>query len=269
MKTKIDKSIVSMVLALMVIVCLFIPVVTSYYIDDRTYNHIILVEGDYINGTVINPEYEVNFTQVNTLFTSKQNRGYEPNNDSYYTEMQGIDQVYYGNWVTYIGNGTNQVNADFNIMDNDTTNNMYLIPLEIKSHDIIDYDFLRLTTDCTHSGIRIYSTAIRNKFADINGYRLLVFDVSEKATAKANINENVLLAFGGDLATLNLDEENENWTFKLEGFYLTNSDTYFWSDEHLYYSSIGISIAIMVIAFTFSTQIIDVKIDNQRPKRKR
>lgn len=261
-----DRKIAGMIMALLVIVILFVPAYVGYEIEQRTVTHIQSIEGLYENGTVISPVEPVDKTHVESLWFGETKTGADANNDSVYVKFQGVNYVYYSNFVSYIGNDTYTVTPNYTIHSLPATYRQILIPLNITTHDMVEFDFIRLTTNSEHA----WHDLIWNDGGDQwllmdqirNDTYMIINSVSTRGAFLTAPDGQMYLSFSG------LDITDAVFNFKLEGFNLDEEHQFFWTDEHLYFGTIGIAFTVMLVCAVFTTNFVDIKFD-KGPGKKR
>lgn len=281
---KISPSIVKMIMALLTIAILFVPAITMYEAEKQTVNRVLTLHGLYDEGDIIYLK-NINKTEVELQFLNEIIIGSSSNNDSYvYADDNSVKELYYGNWVTYIGNGTYQVNYDKNEAPFTITELRWILgfPLDINGTTLATYDFIKVTMtgqDFPHPlwfkqwslfplFIGAYERLAWALDQNVNTphIKLLIMTYGEK------LGFTQLVDFNGypdyncyiDLASVpHIPESKEfgdgNFTFKIQAFNLNEEHQVFWEEEQLLYLSLGISISIMTVATAFSTNIIDIK----------
>ena len=269
---KSKKPIMSMIMALLVVLVLFIPAITSWYIDDRHTTQILSVQGEYENGTILHPYEPVNQNQVFNMFIGEVKVGEMSNNDSYYLKHQGVDYINFTNFVSYIGNGNYTCTPNYTIHSVPFQWREIGIPLNITNGDIAKFDFIRLTSNDEHTSkyLRfrtIYSGGSLNTafLQTSNDTYISINSFQRKAQLNVLPNEKIYLTWNGQTPT-SIDDTDLTWQFKIEGYNLTETDAYFWSDEHLYITSMGIAFVILLVGFILTTDYIDIKFDTKRRK---
>lgn len=280
---KIIQKIAKQIMAILVIAVLFIPGLIMYEAEKQTVNRVIELEGLYLDGTIINIT-PINKTHVESQFFNEVIIGSVLNNDSYIYADNGITkQLYYPNWVTYIGNGTYHINID-------TTEPNFTIaplvsrfgmPININGTTFAKFDFVRITmnqhsypydvwfkywfpfkpliwagerstfsleqnTEITHTilfPLLHYYRLDFTQYVDINGYPDFNIFVELWATT-------------------------DNFTLKIEGFNFDETHKVFWNEEKILYLSLGFTASILTVGTVFSTKLINIKTGNKKIKRK-
>jgi len=262
-----NKKIVGMVLAIMVIAILFIPAYASYEIEKRTVTNILTVEGLYENGTAFETLEPVNQAHFESMFWGEIKTGESPNNDSVYVKVQGLEYVYYSNFVSYIGNGTYAVTPNYTIHTTPFTLRWIAVPMNVTTHQLAEYDFLRLTTDSKHAWndlVYRYFGANYIYFDEIrNDTFMIINSLGTKSQLLSAPDEPVYIFFTG------IDDTDVVFNFKFEGFNLNDEHQFYWQDEHLVFGSVGVSLSVMIMCALFTTNFIDVKFDKVKNGRRK
>lgn len=291
---KINPKISKQIMAILVIAVLFIPGLIMYEAEKQTVNRVLTFQGLYDEGDIISIR-NINKTEIELQFLNEVIIGSSSNNDSFiYADNNIVKELYYGNWITYIGNGTYQVNYDKNDVPFTITALEWNlgIPLSINGTTLSNYDFIKITMvgqdfyhplwfkywsffpvwieagerlalrldnniDITHTKLLILSANIKsdfNQYVDWNGYPDL--DIYIQFQAVPYIPESV-------------DFGDGNFTFKIQGFNLNTEHKVFWNEEKLLYLSLGFTASILTVGTVFSTKLIDIKTGNKKIKRKK
>lgn len=261
MKDKETKRVIRWVLSLMVIAVLFIPALAVYEIEARTETRILAVEGLYINGTAF-PTYEpVDKTQIKHMYSGETVILNQANNDSYYLGFP--KDIAYTNFLTYIGNNTNTVIPNYTIQ---SAPYEIVIPLNISTHELASYDFLRLYSTDEHTSKHLFynqaSDGVKGTliFTEIrNNTYILILTLSTRTHLLSVPNEKVYLAYRG------LDILDISWNFKAAGFNLDAIHQFTWSDNQMYIVSLLIVAGIITPLAILSSKWIDLKLDKGKP----
>lgn len=268
MKDKELKTVFRWVMSLAVITILFIPAVAVYEIEGRTETHILAVEGLYANGTVFNPYEPVDKTQIASLYNIQTVNYNANNNDSYYAKKLSTVGFHmaYTNFVTYTGNGTYAITPNYTIQPLIPTA-FWLeigIPLNVTTHELAQFDFIRLYSNSEHGfidlfydsiggGTHVYFTEIRN-----NTY-MLIMDLSLRTNLLSAPDKPVYILYTG------IDKTDVTFTQKVETYTLEGADVLTWDDKQLYIVALLIVGAILTPLAIFSSKVIDIKIDKGKP----
>lgn len=263
-KRIIDSKIAGMIMALLVIVVLFVPAYASYEIEQRTMTNILAVEGLYENGTVINTYEPVNQAHVESLYFGEIKMGAEANNDSFYARTQGVNYIQYTNFVTYTGNGNYSVTPNYTYHVLPYTQLFIGVPLNITTHELAQYDFLRVTTDSLHGFHDIvYRTSFGENHLFLDKVRnntyMIINSLSTKSQLLSAPDENIYLIFA------DINKADLTFMFRAEGFDLDEQDRFFWTDEHLWFGSVAVGFVIMLVSAIFTTNFVDIKFDRGKP----
>lgn len=263
-KSIINSKMAGMIMALLVIVVLFVPAYASYEIEQRTVNRILTVEGLYENGTVINTYEPVDKTHTELLYTGEIKSGEQANNDSFYAKVSGVTYLYYTNFVTYTGNGNYSVTPNYTLQALPYTQRFISVPLNITTHELAEYDFLRITTDSLHGFHDIvYRTSFGENHIFLDKVRnntyMIINSISTKTQLLSAPNERIYLVFA------DINPADITFMFRAEGFDLESQDQFFWTDEHLLFGSVAVGFTIMLVAAIFTTNYVDVKFDKGKP----
>ena len=289
---KINQKLAKQIMALLVIPILLIPGLIMYEAEKQTINRVLTYKGLYSDGTIINVK-PINKTEVEISYLNENIIGSDLNNDSYvYADDNIIKELYYGNWITYVGNGTYQVNYDKNSPPFTITALEWNlgIPLDINGSTLSKFDFVRITLtgqDFNHPFFfgywfwppyfeiieRYPHDMDKNKFPNINE-KIYVLHYVEKneLTKMFNILGYEYDLYGKFQSVPYIPESKDfgdgNFTFKIEAFNFNENHTVFWNEEKLLYLSLGFTASILTIGTVFSTVQIDIKTGNRKIKRR-
>lgn len=267
-KKMIDKKIAGMIMALLVIAVLFVPAYASYEIEQRTVTHILEVEGLYENGTVFNAYEPVDQTHIEAFFTGEIKTGTHANNDSIYIKFQGVNYMEYTNFVSYIGNGTYAVTPNYTIHGLPYIYRQILIPLNITTHELAEFDFIRLNTNSEHGWHEfLFRTTGGNQWVYLDKTRndtyLTINTVGAKSQLLLSPDEPIYLSFSG------LDQSDVTFNFKMQGFNLDEEHQFFWTSEHLYFGSVAVAFVVLLVCAVFTTNFVDIKFDKVKDGRRK
>lgn len=271
------KKMFGAIMSVLVIVLLFVPAYTTYYIDQRYKTRILEVEGLYENGTIIHAYEPLNTAHVLNLWADDQVDVNQANNDSYYIKKHtsGIKQnrLAWTNFVSYIGNGNYTVTPNYTLMTSPPTYDWRGIgvPMNITLGNLSQFDFLRLTCNDEHFArylqFRTFPNA--NQRTSFQEVRPDVFNYFMTLQAKqwfATYPDEKVYLFWDGMTPTALNSSDVTWTFKLEGFVLDPEHQFAWDNEQLYVLTLVPVGVIWTIGLFFSTQVLDVKWDT-KPKR--
>lgn len=261
-----DKKLAGMIMALLVIIILFVPAYASYEIDQRTVTNILTVEGLYENGTVISTYEPVNQSHLESLYFGEIKTGAQANNDSIYLKNQGVNYIHYTNFVTFIGNGTYSVTPNYTIHTAPFVYRSILIPLNLTTHQLAEFDFIRLYSDDSHAWRYITYKALWNvEYLYLDEIRnntyMIINSLGTKSQLLTAPDTTIYLEYQI------LNPADVSFNFKIQGFNLDDEHQFFWSDEHLYFGSIAVSLTVMGICALFTTNFVDIKIDREKKRR--
>ena len=263
----------SLLLTILAILIMVAPAAAVHEIDKSTETHIIAVEGLYTDGTDINIGA---VDQADILAMSNADElGADANNDSAlitYNSGATPHEAYFGNYITYLGNGSYIITPDYT--DNPETTftygqNLY-IPLNLTTTEILNSDFLRLN----YNSDQYYYIVFQNDLTDTiykwyptttaNDTKVFIPYLSVKSNLGDSTDSNVYLWIGGNQGNTALDGEPVSVEFKLELFELDAEHSTAIEDTSLYFLIVGIADIVLIVAFIFTTQWIDVKVDKSK-----
>lgn len=269
------KSILYSIIAILVMIS---PAVAVNEIDKNTEANILAVEGLYSDGI----DLEIDGIDKADILASTGGieLGADANNDTgfaVYNSGAVLDTVYFGDYISYIGNGSYALVPDYT--DNPEVPSTYAknfwIPLNTTASDLINADFLRLNFDSDQN----YWIVAKNDITSAlflwqatyteNDTALFIPYLNVKSNLGNCLNSEIYLWIGGIQGTNGLDGEPVSFEFKLETFQLDAQDSLSIEDTSLYFLTIGIADVVLIVAFAFTTQQIDIKIDKDKPKKRR
>jgi hypothetical protein len=278
-KATIEKrKIFGAIMSIFVIVLLFVPAYSTWYINDRWETQILTVEGLYENGTVFETYEPVDQTQIGRMWTDEEITADYSNNDSYYMKIHdaGIkrNKIAFTNFVAYIGDGNYTVTPNYTIQ---TSPPVYRwrgigVPINVTSHELAEFDFLRLQTNDEHTAKYLQFERSFGKqevaFQEVrNNTYMLIMTLGLKTNLLSSPDVPVYLFWDGQTVTA-LDDTDVTWTFKFNAFVLDPEHQFFWENEHLYILSL-IPVGILwTFGLLLSTDIIDLKWDTKKKKKK-
>lgn len=267
MKDKETKTVIRWVMAISVIAILFIPAVAVYEIEARTETHILSVEGLYTNGTVFSTYEPVDKIQIANMFSAETVILDQDNNDSYYAKN---NQIAYTNFVTYIGNGTYSVTPNYTIHHPFVGNLEIAVPLNITTHELAEFDFIRLFSNDEHSWRYIVFNHAFNGWKEYLWFEeiradthIMIMSLSIKNWLLSAPNENVYVVYNA------INPTDITWNFKVIGFNLDTIHQFSWDDKQLYIVSLLIVAGIITPLAILSSKTIDLKLDKGKPGGKR
>lgn len=270
-----SKSLASIIMMMVAIGVLIIPAAATYNIENYYTDHIIAVEGMYTSGTDILVNEPI--TQADVLsYAGGQVYGGDINNDSalirYHSGFPPTE-IYFGDYVTYLGNGTYTITPDYTDNPDETVTTNLLIELDITPGELATFDFARIThnDDDQHYYIVMKDNIVNTVYylgltPTTNTTAVFIPTIYTKSTLNKSSESTVYLAIGHRQGNLDLVGEPVSIDFGIEGFELQGSDVLTWSDESVYIISILICDFILFSALLFSTDAVDIAWD--KPKRK-
>lgn len=232
------------IFAVLSILVLLIPISASQYVSEQAVNNVMAVQGTYTNGETIKIyDGSLNITEImDTQGTYTTNPiGWDANNDTafagYESGLLGDTGVYYGNYITYIGNGTYSMAVDWDdvgVGKYDAVRYL-IVPLNISCNELSEYDFGRINTNIEISGSVDYTIGYQSN-TDIlifdtqsidNDTGLFVIDSNRKTILDEETSTYVYLIFSAD--ETDFDETQDSFTFNIEVFELESGDYLFGS----------------------------------------
>lgn len=282
----IKKSTINGVMAVLSILILIVPIAVSGYIAEQTAANILAVQGDYANGENLEIyNGNLNITEImdtqGTYSTSL--GGWDANNDTafvgYESGLLGDSETYFGNYITYIGNGSYSISVDWNDIGvgNFDAVRYLIIPLNISCNDLADYDFGRITTNIIQDGT-VYFTVGYQDNTDIllfdtqsidNDTGIFIIDQNRKNIMAEITSTYVYLIFSAE--STDFDETQTAFTFNIEVFELESGDNLFGSEytDTAIWSIMVLGLdAFYLFVFVFSNPMIDIKFDTKKKSKK-
>lgn len=264
---------------------LVLPVGVNGYLADQTVTNIMTVQGSYGTGDQFglydgtdNMTYL--FDNVTSLTLGDQVLGWESNNDTVHlgylpSGASGTrDRVYYGDYNTYVGNGTYTMTPDWVTVSPTTYPTQYIyVPLNITNTDLGTYDFVRIHTDIANTldGITMeirYQNAyngldqIQPLMIDNNTF-IGVIDYGVKNSLDYVPDGTVWLVIANYGADFDTDQISFSWS--VEANTLEPSDQVFgadFTDRSVWVLTMVCLDIIYGLGVIFATPWIDLKIDN-------
>lgn len=271
MKDKELKTVIRWIMALMVIGVLFIPAFAVYEIEARTETNILSVQGLYTNGTGFTTIEPIDKTHVGLMYSGETITLSQPNNDSYLLSQigWGVEDIAYLNSVNYIGNGTYAVTPNYTVHTEPPTilNYQIGIPINLTTHDLAEYDFIRLYSNSQHGqAYLIYRTVFGGTigwacYFDVLETNVFIIPITlaKRQSLLSSPNENVYLFYDF------VNPADVTWNFKIEGYVLDSIHQFTWDDNQLYLVSLLIVAGILTPCAIFSSKLIDIKFDKGKP----
>lgn len=271
---KLNKGFTSTLFSLLAICIMITPALAVSEIDKNTEAQILAIEGLYTSGDVIAPLGSVDEAEVIGM-GGESNIGSESNNDSVsvrWNSGANLNTAYFDNAVSYVGNGSYIITPNYTANPEEVYSygfNLW-IPLNITPSEILNYDFIRLT----HNSEQDYFIVIQDdtnsviykwsETATEDTTSLFIPYLSFKSSIQNSLDSGVYLWIGGNQGNQALDGEPASITYKLEAFELEPEDSLVMEDTSLYFLSIGVADVMLIVAFAFTTDYLDIKIDKKR-----
>ena len=266
------------ILSIVAIFIMIIPAFAVTQLEANTETNILLLEGSYIDGTDIMTSEPIDRDNADDIFDINiELSPWDANNDTLLmNELAGInDEGYYGNYITYTGNGSYTMTPDYTDNPEHTgapaTVSRYLaIPLNITFGELLNVDFLRI--NCDYDG-GIYLRGAGTNYQYVwqslnlpNNESIFILDLTRISWINENPDNPVWLQIGSkDSDQIGIDEP-ATINFKIETFELTAADSLSMQDETLYFLVIfGMNI-MFSIAFVFALEPFDILIDRKGNK---
>ncbi len=270
---------------ILVVAMLFI-VMFSNYITNAEITNIISVQGNYPIGDTFglysgSDNLTELFDSYTPTFDYDSVNGWDANNDTVFYGIEGaIEDAYFGNYNTYIGNGNHTTIVNWSHMPLLSYEDIryLLIPLNITNSELALYDFARVNTDLNKTDgaeVRIYYEESATSLLQINPITidtdtdLFPMDYSTKQTMNLYPNGTVYLVFVGldDWFT----ETQTSFTWQIESNSLLASDYAFSSDftnNSIWFIVRMVFAFILTLAVIFINPWFDTKIDMKKRRGK-
>lgn len=271
---KLNKGFTSTLFSLLAIAIMISPALAVSEIDKNTEAQILALEGLYTSGDSIEIAGAVDKAEVLAM-GGESEIGSEANNDSALINLNSganLNTAYFDNAVSYVGNGSYVVAMNYTANPEETyTNGQWIsIPLNITPAQILNYDFIRLNHDSEQNYYIVIQDDINNvvykwsDYATEDTTSLFVPYLNIKSNLQNSLDSGVYLWIGGNQGNTALDGQPASIEFKLEAFELEPEDSLAIEDTTLYFLSIGIADIVLIVAFAFTTDYLDIKIDKKR-----
>ena len=270
-----NKELKSLLLAIVAIIIMVSPAIAINEIDKSTTANIMAFEGLYSDGVDILALGEVDKDAAEWFFDIETVVGSDANNDSLLMNelTDANDKGFYGNYITYTGNGTHIATIDYTNNPHQTTTPntiaRYLaIPMDISGSELSQYDFIRIESsyDCEYYLVAegdIYPYLFHSSEHTAN-QSIWINTLTSKSILNDNPDEPIWLQIGSkDLNQLGEDEP-AIITFKLEAFNLEPVHQLSMETTTQYFLAIAIADVVMIVMFAFTTQWIDIKFDKSK-----
>ena len=221
------------------VVTLLIPILSFGQVESERHETINEIITTYSNSTIENEiesmieiKGNLSATQLTNMFNINFECGTFSTADSFYVyefKEGSIDKhrIRYQNSVTYTGGGNYSVSADYS--DVSDSKSSFMIPLNLTSHDLTTYDYIKLISDdgqpsrflTYRDGYRVLSWL---EFDDLsNDSYSLILSTSQKADLLSAPNETIYLSFN-DLSGVDYNETDTAWSFNLAGGVIEDID---------------------------------------------
>lgn len=270
MKPKINKTTATFILIVISIAILIIPALTITFAETQKITHILDVQADYINGTVINPE-PCTQASVIDVWEITTDLGESVTNDSAYFGYRdsGINRasIYWTDSLTYIGNGT--YNADVNtsiMLDVNYSSRETIVQLDINNSVWKSMDFVKIMTN--HTSFRLMfelgsgNVQYYYPIQLTNDEYICINTLSLSSQLTSYPQGKIWIVFD-----IPVGDENEYFNFNIQSFTLSPVDAFQWTDEQVYMMTVLGCVIILIIGFVFSTNFIDIAVDKSKPRK--
>lgn len=263
------------ILSIVAIIVMVIPAYAVVSLESQTEINVLAVQGDYVNGTIIEIADEIDRDNADDTFDINiEITPFDANNDTVFMhEVSGFnDEGFYGNYITYIGNGSYTIIPDYTDNPEHTgspaTISRYLaIPLNITAQEIIDSDFIRMSIDYTYDVAHYLtffdgSTTYRIPGQQLaNNDTIWIVSLSLVSKLQSNPDTIIYLQIGSDVLDQLGDDEPTTITYKMESFVLSPADAMSIQDETKYFLTIFAMDVLFTLAFVFALEPFDIKFD--------
>ena len=275
---KLSPTAVSFLLTILTIGILIVPSIAITYAETLTVQNVLAVQGDYVNGTVIDT-IQINQTLPIGLWVIQ----------TELNETVGYDSAFYGHrkagltstrWSilwddmqTYLGNGTYEMNVNYSQMPDATYNNrIILVQLNINNSDWVNYDFIKVASDYEFDAMSIvYQTELNDgsqiqSLAITTDVDLYVNTLTTKADMNSYPTGKIWLLFEVPESS----SEDEQFTFQVQGYNLSPADSLMWDDDQMYVLILLGSVIFMGIGCALLTDTLDLFWDTKKkPQNKK
>lgn len=254
-----------------------IPAWTITYAETRTVTHILDVQADYVNGTMIQTE-PLNQSAIIDVWGIATIIGESATNDSglYGYKATGTPSlrhsVYWGDFQTYIGNGTYNMNINTSLVPMVTyVARNCMVELETNNSEWLTYDFVKLYTNYTGYFGLYFQTDALGSIVPLQPIALTLDDYicipvfSFRNQIESYPDGKIWVVFEIDETT----DGNVYTDFNIQGFTLTPSDAFTWDDAQIYVLTLLGCDIILIVGFAFTTNFIDIAIDHSKPRKPR
>lgn len=275
--SKIQANLILMIIAISV---LMIPAATISYADSMKVTRVLSVHTTYINGTTpdltnpINQTIAISDYNAQTVFDTTLGNYFlfSIRNLGSISTRRTID---FKTGVSYIGNNQYSVVPDFSnfVPDSSYPYTRFRTVLDISAIDFSNYDFVRISNsenvsmafEIATSPGSIASVGTSHLVAP--GEYIVVNTLSSRAMLNSNPNATIYLWIG-DVGTFK-STYNKTLTFSIEMFNLSPADALTWNDDQIYVLTLLGCNMLMITAFVFTTNFVDIKLDRTKPQKPR
>lgn len=285
-----NKQTINGILAILSVFVLIIPIALNSYVEAETIDNIISVQGSYGIGTqfeIYSGNVSENFETLFPITSTDNPLGYDSDNDSvlYGYMDEGVfserDGQYYGNYLTYTGNGTYLANINGSNLPPSTYDafRRYYIPYNINAGELAEFDFVRIHTDINQTNINqigliiatgIYSTHSLYGQAIDSDTEIITISQTYKDIFNNNPNGSVWIVFSGnDEAFIS---ESETFSVSVEANTLNPSDYllgFEYSDFTIWIILIMAMDVFYLFVVIFANPVIDINFDKKKSKWRR
>lgn len=265
-KSKKEIQIINVLLAILLIVVLFIPIITAYGTEQaKVYTVITTDESNYNLVKWLESE-QLNITLVNLMIHgSAPLEISESNNDTVVYHSQN----HYGftNDVTVVSDVNYAIVNLTELTPFDTDSVWHMV--DVTTHELATHDFITILSDADHllwgfvywDGIGEGHT-IEHAHVNMpqNNTVAFIFDIGARQDLLSVPDTEVFILFQA------LDITDESYSFKV-GLYDLSNTVWAWDDQQLYSVSIAGSIVVLTVALAFNTDTFDIRIDRKRKDR--
>lgn len=267
------------------VLMLAMPVAVAGYVQETTVTNVLTVQGSYGTGDqfLINDgAYNTSelFDSVTPATVGDQVLGYDADPDTAFLGYlsTGIystrDRVYYGDYITYVGNGSYIVTPewqDVSYTDFPSVRYMY-IPLNITNQELAEFDFVRLHSSITDFGegvnvglsfqsdIGQLTDLLTYPIDDDTAVAIVDYSIKSQITSIPDGTVWIVIWGSGDA----FDETQTEFTLAVEANTLIPADFAFgyeYSDMTVWIMVMMLLDVIYLAAVVFATPWIDAKID--------
>ena len=285
----IDKKTLNGIMAVLSVLVLLIPIGVSGYVQEKTIDNIVNVQGSYGIGTTMGLyDGTRNLTEIaddNFISSSiDQVIGWDANNDTIFQGYTNTgtytlrDGTYYGNYNTYTGNGNHTMAVDWTNVPYSTynSNRILYIPTNFTNSDLSEMDFVRFHSTIDQTETINFFVMYENQYGSLDEILMNeldsdtwfgIVDYSAKQGLNANPNGSVIIGFSA--VSDNFNESQSSFTWMVETNSLDESDYVFGSEFSDFTIWMGLIVgmdAFFLFVLMFANPKIDIKWDNRKGK---